>query len=225
MSGWTNTNPNLIEHIDLQEFIVQNTKNATVSEKISLFINNIYNDYIKDNIIVIIVILAFAYFLYYRYTAKKAEQFNPLYSIESQQEDEPVQYPADPLPINLPDKGTVLTRNIYPDPPKYTPVNNDEEYDYNNVYTNPSRSYYTGTHNTYLNARDTDIENPLSFPNNFNETDGNYVGFATDRNAQNIVDYQSILDDTNKNLIQSLRLGPKHLKASEPEYEMDPPYA
>ncbi len=147
---------------------------------------------------------------------------NPLYSVDSQQE--PVNYPPDPLPVNLPNNGIVYTRSLY-DYPKNFPAMNTPNYDYDNVYSNPSRSHYTGTYNTYEGAQDTDIINPLGFPTNFNSTTGDFIGQMTNANTQNITDYQSILDNMQGNLTTSLRIGPKYLNVGDPESAMEPPYA
>ena len=147
---------------------------------------------------------------------------NPLDSPDDQKDI--VFYPPDPLPINIPGNGFVYSRNIYEPPKSNIPFNN-VNYDYNNVYSNPSRSYHNGTYNTYQNAQDTNIVNPYSWSNNFNTNSGNFVQPMTNMNNQVTIDYQSILDNTNENLVNALKLGPKFIDANTPEYNMEPPYA
>lgn len=149
---------------------------------------------------------------------------NPLFSAESQKDNVEVNYPASPLPINIPGDGFVYTRNLYPNPESYPPINNSD-YNYNNVYENPSRSYYNGSYNTYKNAQDTNIINPNGWSNNFNTNTGNFVTGMTETNKQNLMDYQTVIDNMNGNLVESLRLGPKYLDANKPDYDMEPPYA
>lgn len=134
------------------------------------------------------------------------------------QEDD-VFYPPDPLPIRLPELGIVETRNIYPDPPSFQPLNNIN-YDYNNVYNNVSRSYNTGTYNTYQNAQDTNITNPYGWSNNFNTNTGNFVGPMTNMNMQSLGQYQAVKDNTTQNLLDAMKFGPMYANGS-----VEPPYA
>jgi hypothetical protein len=225
----------------------------TVSDKISNFMTHIYKSYIEENKIFVFLIIIMVIFLIYRYYNKKNNSetesfrnddynlikditstqtahlrydtqpsFNPLHAVEKQKE--PVYYPPDPLPINLPGDGFVYTRNLYENPKSYTPMNHPN-YDYDNVYTNPQRAYYSGTYDTYKNARDTDIVNPLGYRNDFNTSVGSYVNRVTETNNLALTDYQTILDNMQGNLINSLKYGPQYLDAGSPEYEMEPPYA
>lgn len=156
-----------------------------------------------------------------------------LQSVNTQAEK--VYYTPDPIRIDLPSTekqgpknedrvNTVYARNIYADPRPFQNLN-IPDYNYNNVYLNPQRSYYTGTFNPYENAQDTNIVNPFGFSTKFNTTTGNFIGGMTQANKQNVIDYQSILDNMNANLINSLKLGPKYLDINSPELEMEPPYA
>ncbi len=126
--------------------------------------------------------------------------FDRLHSVKGQEEK--VYYPPDPLPININDK-IIYTRNIYKDPKRF-PILNTPKYNYDNVYTDPSLSYYTGTSNIYKNAQDTNIQYPLEFSNKFNTTTGNFVNQMTDKNKQNILNYQTIIDNRNIGLTNSL---------------------
>ena len=130
--------------------------------------------------------------------------FDRLQSVKGQEEK--VYYPPDPLPINI-DGKLVYTRNLYKDPNRF-PILNTSKYNYNNVYTDPSLSYYTGTSNVYKNAQDTNIINPLGFSNKFNTTTGNFVNQMTDKNKQNILNYQTVIDNKNINLTNSLTQQP-----------------
>lgn len=147
---------------------------------------------------------------------------NPTKSPSEQEND--VYYPPDPLPINIPGTGFVYTRDIYDKPNKFPQFNNTQ-YDHNNVYNFPSNSFYNGTYGTYQNAKNTDMVHPFGWSNSFNTNSGDFVNPMTNLNMQNMVDYQTILDNTNNNLVNALKLGPKFINANAPEYDMEPPYA
>lgn len=155
-------------------------------------------------------------------TYDEQPSFNPLYS--TQEQPNKVYYPPDPLPVNIPGTGITYTRSLYGQPKPF-PGLNAPNYNYSNVYTNPSLSYYSGTYNTYHNAQDTDIINPLGYPTNFNTSTGEYMDQMTSANKQNIVDYQNILQNMNQDLVNSLKIGPNYLDNDNSEYEMQPPYA
>ena len=148
---------------------------------------------------------------------------NPTVPYIQQEDNFIVHHPPDPLPINIPNSGFIYTRNLYPDPPPFTQMN-DTDYDHDNVYSYPSNSYYNGTHNTYQNAQDTDIINPYGWSNNFNTNTGNFVGNMTTANQQNVADYQTIVDNMKGNLIDSLKVGP-YSNPSIYDNQIDPPYA
>ncbi|QKF93834.1 hypothetical protein QKU48_gp0376 [Fadolivirus algeromassiliense] len=141
----------------------------------------------------------------------------------SEQEND-VFYPPDPLPINIPGNGLVFSRDIYNNTNKFPQFNNTP-YDHNNVYNYPTNTYFEGTYNTYQNAQDTNIMNPYNWSNSFNTNSGAFVSPMTNLNMQNMVDYQTILDNTNNNLTNALKLGPKFIDTNKPEYDMEPPYA
>lgn len=126
---------------------------------------------------------------------------NPIYPPDVQQQH--INYPPDPLPVNIPDKGIIYTRDIYDHNYPKEQLNN-VNYDYDNVYKN-RRTYYEGTYNTYQNAKDTDIRNPFGWSNNFNTTSGKFVKGMTDANSQIVHDYQQIADNTNEHLINGLQ--------------------
>lgn len=113
-----------------------------------------------------------------------------------------VNYAPDEKLINIPGVGLVDPKLLHP-PKSNVPLNN-VNYDYNNVYTNPSLSYYNGTYNTYSNAQDTDAINPYNWSNNFNTNTGAFVSPMTELNNKNLVDYQNILDNMNDNLIDAI---------------------
>lgn len=155
--------------------------------------------------------------------------FNNLESVEKQMQNVTVNYPPNPVPINIPsnDKGLVYTRNIYDDPQQIRHDNlNNPEYNYNNVYEYPQRSYYTGTYNDYNNNDNNpitngEIMNPLGFPSNFNETTGYFVDGMTNANQQNIVNFQTLLDNKKDNLISA-----QDVNNQNPyNLEMEPPFA
>jgi len=148
--------------------------------------------------------------------------FNPLYPVDDQRQH--VYYPPDPLPVNIPDVGTVYTRNLYDDPQPYSPINS-AMYDYGNVYKDASRSYYNGTYNTYADAQDTEIVNPYGYSNNFNTTTGRFIKGMTADNDKVVTDYQTILDNMETSLRNSLKIGPEYLDVNGPELTMEPPYS
>ncbi len=157
--------------------------------------------------------------------------FNRLQSVNKQQRNPnaTVYFPPDPLPVNIPGQGTMFTRGTQSDPTgrwrnPYPNLNNPQ-YDYNNVYEHPHRAYYHGTLNTYEDAVDTSIPNPLGYPNNFNTSTGDFIAQSADANEKSVLDYQSIVNNMNDNLIDNLRIGPKHMNVDVPDLEMEPPYA
>jgi hypothetical protein len=249
MDAYTGRQPNLVGPVmrnEINKIIRKPTKNIgnTISDKISSSINDFYTNYIGPYKLFVAIIILLVVFLIHRYYTKKEEEeknksrkehygilkdietepdcllfksqpsFNPLYALEQQKE--PVYYPPDPLPVNIPNVGFVNTRNLYGCPNNFQPMNTtDIEYNKGNT-----RAYYAGTYNTYQNAQDTNIINPLGYPNNFNTSYGEFVGDMTGLNQQNLVDYQTTLDNSNQNLIDGAN---GELKYSE--YEIDPPYA
>lgn len=114
--------------------------------------------------------------------------FNPLYGVNQQQV--PVNYPPDNLPINT-GNGMIYTKSLSSQYPSNYPSFNTPNYNYNNVYKNDTRSYYNGTYNTYKGAQDTNIQNPLGFSTNFNTNTGNFVGPMTNMNQQIIDTYNN----------------------------------
>jgi len=213
--------------------IKQSNINNTISDKITSYIENLYKQYIIDNKIVIFIIIIIVLFLFYRYYNKnnknnknsKNEHYdnnnnnllkeinkyqqeclitndqptmNPIKSIDDQPTK--VYYPPDPLPINIPEKGLVYTRNLYEDPKSYSSLNH-VNYDYNAVHGD--RSYYLGTYPTYQSKQDTTIINPYSWSNDFNTNSGNFVNSMTNKNMENVMDYQTILNNMENDLSKS----------------------
>lgn len=125
--------------------------------------------------------------------------FDPIESINKQDNELIPVYPPDTLPVNIGDN-KIFTRNLYENPIGEPPLN-APDYDYNNVYKNRSRSYYSGAYNTYNNAQDTSIENPYGWSNKFNTTTGKFVEQMTDKNLQSVIDYHAISDNMEANLI------------------------
>lgn len=151
--------------------------------------------------------------------------FNPTQSVASQYE--PVNYPPEPIPMNIPGKGIVPVKNYFGDRPKPFPPTTKFDYDYDNVHDYPNLSYYSGTHNTYggdQTKNQSSFVNPLGFSTQFNQTTGEFVNQMTDANQRNLYDYQTIIDSMNKGFTNSLTIGPNGLDDSA-EPEMDPPYA
>ncbi len=147
--------------------------------------------------------------------------FNPLYSVNEQQEEN-VNYPPDKLPVNIPDRGLIYTKNLYDNYPAPYPNLNVPQYNYSSVYDNPQRSYYSGTFNPYVGAMDTNIINPYDWSNKFNTNTGSFIGGMTNANAQNVMDYQTIMDNMQGSLTNGLKFGPDYLGEIP---EVEPPYA
>lgn len=237
----------------VKHIIKQKSPSKLIGGNISDYLFIVYAKYIKNNMLVLIFLTSLSFFLSYRYyykeELKNAEQFrdnekeiiedilknqtahlkydtqptfNPLYSVNQQQPY--VNYLPSPIPINLPNKGIVQAKSLYPYPKQFQNLNNPY-YDYNNVYNTPSRSYYHGTYNPYQNAQDTDIVNPLGFSNAFNTTTGNFVGGMVDANTDNILNYQTMIDNQHGNLVDSLKFGPDYLNPGALDLTMEPPYA
>lgn len=238
----------------VQEMVnnLMNTKatNMTISDKISALFVAFYYSYIYEHRYFVIFLIVAILFLIYRYYEKQnSEKFsssdiNKLSNLIQDQVDnlkydeqptlnptkpvilqeEPVDYPPQKLPINIPGQGIQLRSELYPYPKSDVPLNYPKDYDYNNVYTDKSRSYYTGTYNPYENTLDTTIENPYGFSNAFNTTTNNYVGGMTAMNNDALRNYQTFIDNVDGNLINSLKWGPTHLDLSSPDMRMQPPY-
>lgn len=266
MEFYYDKHPNLIGPImktTVCKIIKQPQINNTISDKISSYLSDFYNEYITNNKALVILILVFIGFLIYRYYNKKEsfktekienikENFvdpisqrdsnllkelekyqtqhlefdnppsmNPLYPPKDQNQNDIIHYPPDKLPIRLnPDEGLVMRRNIYPNPPPFTQLNSPGNYDYNNVYTNEDRNYYSGTYDTYVNAQNTPIQNPFNWSNEFNTNTGNFVSPMTQRNMQNLKEYQAQQDTEKQNLMNSLQFGRQYTVGL-----VDPPFA
>lgn len=219
MNYFSGTNPNLISP-SVTKIVSKiakqgGTYEGTVSDKILDIIWKVYNSYIKDNILVILIILIIIFMLIFRYNNIKKNRESELelksekFSLSENKEiDKQTSHlisdnPPHMNPLTGEDKGFDI--NYIPDDiekskgtklknlQKFPKIHMDESYDYNNVYTNPSRSYYNGTYNTYENAKDTSIINPYGWSNNFNTNTGKFVGYMTNENTNNMDKYNNIL--------------------------------
>lgn len=211
----------------------QKPVNNTVSDKVILCVTTFYKDYVVENLFIIILLLCVVIFLIHRYNMSKngkegyknnKETFdknlfnevtdyqtrhliyddpphmNPIMTPDNQKYK--VNYVPDDHLINVPGVGLIDPKLL--NPPKPDVPFNNVNYDYNNVYTDPSRSYYNGTYDTYKNAQDTDAVNPYDWSNNFNTNTGAFVSPMTDLNNQNLVDYQNLLDEKKNNLLHAI---------------------
>lgn len=201
---------------------------VSMSTRIIQSLQSLFHNYIYDNSFVVVVILIIFIVLLLRYFYHKnnkkkqpiktlsVDHFVPDKNITFEQVKnafeqspppsfnpiEPVydQYnPPSPIPINLPNnEGTVISDKLsYPNK-LYKPLNN-VPYDYDAVRDNP-RAYYAGTYNTYQNATDSSVPNPLGLPVNFNTSTGDFVDYMTDQNNNNLDTYQSAIDNSNYQL-------------------------
>ncbi len=249
MEFYSGTIPNLVSKRLIHKFnktvtTVPNT-GKTISEKVFAFTSYIYNNYIKEHKYLWLFIVGIVLFLTYRYYNRSGKKenysaynlvdeiedaiekklrydpqpsFNPLKSVESQKK--PVNYPPEPIPIRT--NGKIEPKTFDPYTAKPFPPLNTPKYNYNNVYQDPSLNYYSGTYNTYKNAKNTNIVNPLGFSNKFNTTTGAFVGQMTDDNKQNIFEYQKILDNNRQNMILSAQ--PNKVNLVDP-LNLPKPYA
>jgi len=254
MEFFSKSQPNLIDaDIKKKVFKIIQKKyisKYTISEKISHLMSYMYKHFVQENKGLVIFVVVIVLFLVYRYYNKspktekytnnntvladltnamtkhlvynKQPSFDRLKSVDEQQ-TEHINYPPTPLPINLSGDKVVLAKDLYK-VDKF-PTLNTPKYDYDNVYTDPSRSYYTGTYNTYQNAQDTDIKNPLGFSNAFNTTTGNFITQMTDANKQNISDFQGVIDNRDNNLKAGLMNGAQYIKYNDPCLNIKPPYS
>jgi hypothetical protein len=150
--------------------------------------------------------------------------FNRLIPVNQQAQY--VNYPPGPALINIPGVGTVDGKQYYPYPKQYQNLN-APQVNYDTVYNNKSLSYYSGTVSPYIDNQHGmnnvgQIVNPYGWPTNFNETTGNFVDQMTEANKQNVMDYQTLIDNLNNNLTENLKIGPDFLDQVK---EIDPPYA
>jgi large-conductance mechanosensitive channel len=224
--------------------------NNTISDKISSYFSDLYNDYIADNKIVVFIILGFVVFLIYKYYNKpekkeeKEEFTNREHSLLKEIEDYQTKHLMydNPPYMNPTESVELQDDDIIHYPPDPIPINlpdagivqtrniyknpppyqslNYTNYDHNNVYTNASRSYHNGSFNTYQNAQDTNIVNPNNWSNNFNTNTGNFVGPMTNMNGQVLNEYQAVSDNQTQNLLDAMKFGPMYASG-----DIEPPYA
>jgi len=252
MEFYSRSKPNLINN-DIKRKVYKIIKKKsiskyTISEKISNLMSYMYKHYIQENKGLVIIIVIIILFLVYRYYNKSSiterysnanvldditkaltkhlvydtqPSFNRLQSVDEQAEK--INYPPGPLPINLSGDKVVLAKDLYK-VDKF-PTMNTPKYNYDNVYTDPSRSYYTGTYNTYDQAQDTDILNPYGYPNNFNTSTGKFITQMTDKNKKNIMDFQGVIDNRDNNLKAGLLYGMQAINYDDPCLNIKPPYS
>ncbi len=234
MEYYSGSRPNLIGPImkaTVNKAIKRPAIGNTISDKVTNHITKMYNNYVVNNKIPFFVCLAIISFLVYRYHCKKTnEQFNPHHKkkaqtlpythlqmnptspIDHQDVDIDIQYPPDPLPINLGNRegkdNIVYTRDIFEHNNTSDLLNDDLSYiyDHNNVYNRSSLENYHGLYNTYQDAKDTDIPNPFGWSNDFNTNTGHFVSDMTDLNAAALGNYQKVLDTTRQNLFDGATL-------------------
>lgn len=158
--------------------------------------------------------------------------FNPLYSVKQQREA--VNYPPEPYPLYIPNRG--MTNFTFGQIPVNAPVAkldqlNTPIYNYDNILPclgdscprscgDNGLSYYNGSYDTYKNAKDTNILNPLDFSNNFNTNTGNFITPMTRRNNEIINEFQNNVDIKNNNLLNAMTEYDK-----DPDYHIDLPYS
>lgn len=265
MEFYYDKHPNLIGPVmktTVCKIIKKPQINSTISDKISTYFTDLYNDYISSNKALVFLLLIFVGFLIYRYynkkesfkPEKKKEDFvdpishkddnsnllkeleyyqtkhlefdnppsmNPLFPPQSQNQNDIIHYPPDPLPIRLDPNGDLeFRRSIGPNPPPFTQLNYPHGYDFNNVYTHEDRSFYNGTYDTYMDAQNTPIKNPFGWSNDFNTNTGDFVSPMTQRNMQKLMEYQGQHDTEQQNLRNGLQFGRQYALGT-----VDPPFA
>lgn len=229
--------------------IQQQGSAATLSDRISNSLAVLYENYIYPNLLTCLFMAAIAIFLVYRYITKPEDNeegfdevdmlhmeikkqikhienndqahFNPTQTITKAEDQIKVNYPADPVDINLPGVGQIVAKpdDLYPQPQPFTPMNSIN-YNHDIAYNMP-RDYYSGTYNDYQNAEPSAFVNPNGFSTDFNLTTGNWVGQMTDMNKQNVLNYYDVVRGTRDDLVSNLKLGPNYVQ----EFKVEPPYA
>ncbi len=122
---------------------------------------------------------------------------NPLSPITRSRQEHVINYLPNQITVNVPNgqKQIEQERNLYEDLTRYYDIKKrSEEYDHNDVNSHPSRTRYHGTNNTY-----SDVD-PFDWSNRFNIPTGDFVSEMTQKNSQNLVDYQEIIKNMNANL-------------------------
>lgn len=154
---------------------------------------------------------------------KEQPTLNPLFPVDNQYTEE-VNYPPTAIPMNLDGQGlSMVQNNAYPREPFPTMIDPKDNYDY--PYTSDTRNYYSGMNNSYKNAQDTTIQNPLGFSNNFNTSTGAFIGQNVDLNQNAFQNYNQHQQDTHADLTNTLQHGPAYLNQDEPHSQMLPPYS
>jgi len=233
--------------------------NYTISDKISMFLSDFYNEYINNNKALVILMLVFIGFLIYRYYNKKESfetekkipvtndpisqrdssllkefeeyqikhleydnppSMNPLYPPDEQNKNDVIHYPPDKLPIRLDADNITMRRNIYPNPPPFEKLNSPKDYNYNSIYKNDDRTFYSGTNDTYVNAQNTPIKNPYNWSNEFNTNTGDFVSPMTQKNMQILQEYYNQHDVEQQKLLNSLQFGRQYTAGI-----IDPPFS
>ena len=254
MDYYSRTRPNLISSKirgDIDKLVTRDPiETNNINDNITKYIMKFYSDYIKPNAMLLFIITVISGVLYYRYREKKnkereeliddleylirsheekekegrgrKEEFNPLYPIK--QQNTTIQY----LPNGVPVNNGGETINFYNQ--QYNSANTNTgmpnfNYNYNNVYQRPSRSYYSGTQNPYQRT-DGYMENGQNipgYPTTFNADMDRYIKYMTGKNNE-AVDYQKMMELMDKEL-QNLKVGPEYLDTDTPDLSMEPPYA
>ena len=124
---YSKTQPNLIvpkvkEAID--NVIETNDKGSTVSEIIANRMYNFYNDYLRENMFIIIVILIFVVFLIYRYYKTKEEKQKKQAKLEKEKEEsqENQQYIENYQDLSLNEIQKQTDHLMYNDQPHFNPL-------------------------------------------------------------------------------------------------------
>lgn len=254
MEFYSNTKPQLISlklRRDLNRPTGNQINSHIINDNITTFIMYIYKEYVEPNFILLVIISFISFILYHRYLEtqkQKNEQFNeieevedildkldeeskqvsnpgiqnlptfnPLYSTQSQQ-----QYHTN-LDVNS-DRQNQYNTHLQEQP---NPIGNlyDFNYNYNNVYENPTRNYYSGNVNTYQNAQDSSIPNPHGYVTNYNTSTNDFGSYSTKQNNNTVEDYNDIITKMNNDFMTNLQSGPMNLNTNIPEPTMEPPYA
>lgn len=221
--------PNLIEPKIKETFDKLGEINEKTGQTISEIITNkmytFYSDYISKNLFIITIFLIAFIFLTYRYYKNKEEKysiineiqaqtkhlqnnsqphFNPLYPVDEQNDNLLINYPADPLPIDINGKKEWMRNNDFnhsPNPPlSNDKLNDPSTYDYNNVYKNDSRLYYHGSQQPNRKP-DTTIRNPYGFLNNFNTSTDDFISQAAKGNSDTISNLRDGLREKEHDMI------------------------
>jgi len=152
--------------------------------------------------------------------------FNPLYPINTKEPNSNINYLPDYIPIYSngrviyepnKEKLNIINGKNLNCGKKSCDVDVDKSYGVgvnkysglndglNNLYKNPSLSYYTGLTNSYSNVKDMDDVNQLGYSNAFNSSTGSFVNSMIHMNKRNVNNYGDEVNFKKNNMINNVK--------------------